>query len=603
MTDGTALDAGPARPRQPRRGRSRPHHLATAAGLHVLRAAGSAVDAAIATNAVLGVVMPSGCGLGGDAFWLIWDEATGRQSALNGSGRAPAAADAGGAARPRARALPLRGPLSDHRARRRPLVGRRPCPPRPAVARRRSSPRRSSWHATASRPRTGSSRRSRARRRAVAEATRRRTPGSSRSTGRTAARGDRASASGCRRWRRRSSTLADDGFDAFYDGDLGERQARGLAAAGCADPRRRPARTHARPGASRSGSTTAASGSRRIHPTAPGIVALELLGILERFEPPAGDGLRAGRRDRCRAGSTSGSRRPSWPWRTATPTSPTRAFRDVPVDALLDPRTRPTWPRGSTRPRGRVRRPPRTPRRRHDLPRHGRRRGQCGQPHRVELPGVRVGRRRSGDRDPLPEPGQLLQPGRRPPQRPRAGQADAPHAAPRDAVPGPGEARPVDRGRLDGRRRPAADPRPVRGRRRRWRGGYPDRGGGAALVRRAGRTTSRRRPTVHLEPRHAPGDRPRRWPPSATTSCRRRRSTAALATSTRSSSSTAARRRPMARWPPRRTRAARGCPPSGEPAGSPAAPICDTRRPVAGCAHTRPPPAPSVAATRRWRSP
>ena len=71
-----------------------PHHLATAAGLHVLRQGGSAVDAAIATNAVLSVVMPGSCGIGGDAFWLIWDEATASQVALNGSGRAPAAADA-----------------------------------------------------------------------------------------------------------------------------------------------------------------------------------------------------------------------------------------------------------------------------------------------------------------------------------------------------------------------------------------------------------------------------------------------------------------------------------------------------------------------------
>ena len=51
-----------------------PHHLATAAGLAILRAGGHAVDAAIATNAVLAVVLPSGCGVGGDAFWLVWDE-------------------------------------------------------------------------------------------------------------------------------------------------------------------------------------------------------------------------------------------------------------------------------------------------------------------------------------------------------------------------------------------------------------------------------------------------------------------------------------------------------------------------------------------------
>ena len=91
-----------------------PHHLATAGrAVGPAPRAGSAVDAAIATNAVLAVVMPNGCGLGGDAFWLIWDEAAGEQVALNGSGRAPAGADAAAlrASGPR-RALPLRGPLS-----------------------------------------------------------------------------------------------------------------------------------------------------------------------------------------------------------------------------------------------------------------------------------------------------------------------------------------------------------------------------------------------------------------------------------------------------------------------------------------------------------
>ena len=71
-----------------------PHHLATAAGLGMLRAGGSAVDAAIATNAVLAVVVPQSCGLGGDAFWLVWDAATGRQVALNGSGRSAGGIDA-----------------------------------------------------------------------------------------------------------------------------------------------------------------------------------------------------------------------------------------------------------------------------------------------------------------------------------------------------------------------------------------------------------------------------------------------------------------------------------------------------------------------------
>jgi gamma-glutamyltranspeptidase/glutathione hydrolase len=89
-----------------------PHHLATAAGLGILRAGGSAVDAAIATNAVLGVVMGEACGLGGDAFWLVWDEAAATQTALNGSGRAPASADPAALRARGLTTLPYRGPLT-----------------------------------------------------------------------------------------------------------------------------------------------------------------------------------------------------------------------------------------------------------------------------------------------------------------------------------------------------------------------------------------------------------------------------------------------------------------------------------------------------------
>ncbi|MDQ6793532.1 MAG: gamma-glutamyltransferase, partial [Chloroflexota bacterium] len=89
-----------------------PHHLATAAGLTILAGGGSAVDAAIATNAVLAVVMPNACGIGGDAFWLIWDAATSRQQALNGSGRAAAGVDAAGLRARGIETLPLRGGLS-----------------------------------------------------------------------------------------------------------------------------------------------------------------------------------------------------------------------------------------------------------------------------------------------------------------------------------------------------------------------------------------------------------------------------------------------------------------------------------------------------------
>ncbi len=72
-----------------------PHHLASEAGADVLRAGGSAVDAAIATAAVLAVIYPHMTGMGGDAFWLIHDPVTGKVRHLNGGGRAVAKADIG----------------------------------------------------------------------------------------------------------------------------------------------------------------------------------------------------------------------------------------------------------------------------------------------------------------------------------------------------------------------------------------------------------------------------------------------------------------------------------------------------------------------------
>jgi gamma-glutamyltranspeptidase/glutathione hydrolase len=87
-----------------------PHHLASAAGLGVLRTGGSAVDAAIATNAALAVVCSYLCGLGGDAFWLIHDAATGTTHALNGSGRSAASATIGAAHDAGLAEMPVRGP-------------------------------------------------------------------------------------------------------------------------------------------------------------------------------------------------------------------------------------------------------------------------------------------------------------------------------------------------------------------------------------------------------------------------------------------------------------------------------------------------------------
>src|SRR5690242_21742315 len=65
------------------------HTLASQAGAQILANGGSAVDAAIAANAVLGLVEPMMDGIGGDLFVLYWDAEAKELSGLNASGPAP----------------------------------------------------------------------------------------------------------------------------------------------------------------------------------------------------------------------------------------------------------------------------------------------------------------------------------------------------------------------------------------------------------------------------------------------------------------------------------------------------------------------------------
>jgi gamma-glutamyltranspeptidase/glutathione hydrolase len=65
------------------------HPLASQAGLDVLKAGGNAADAAITASAMLGVVEPMSCGIGGDLFVIYWDAKTQKLYGLNASGRSP----------------------------------------------------------------------------------------------------------------------------------------------------------------------------------------------------------------------------------------------------------------------------------------------------------------------------------------------------------------------------------------------------------------------------------------------------------------------------------------------------------------------------------
>jgi gamma-glutamyltranspeptidase/glutathione hydrolase len=88
-----------------------PHALASHAGADVLKQGGSAVDAAVATSATLSVVYPHMTGIGGDAFWLIYDAARDAVRYIDGGGRATSLGSIDALSRRGHAEVPYRGPL------------------------------------------------------------------------------------------------------------------------------------------------------------------------------------------------------------------------------------------------------------------------------------------------------------------------------------------------------------------------------------------------------------------------------------------------------------------------------------------------------------
>jgi gamma-glutamyltranspeptidase / glutathione hydrolase len=87
------------------------HPLATQIALDVMRQGGSAMDAAIAANAALGLMEPTGSGIGGDLFAMVWDPATRKLYGYNGSGRSPQALSLRWLQSHGYEKMPQRGPL------------------------------------------------------------------------------------------------------------------------------------------------------------------------------------------------------------------------------------------------------------------------------------------------------------------------------------------------------------------------------------------------------------------------------------------------------------------------------------------------------------
>ncbi|MCA9067445.1 MAG: gamma-glutamyltransferase, partial [Planctomycetaceae bacterium] len=88
------------------------HPLAAQVGLQILQDGGNAVDAAIAVNAMLGLVEPMSCGIGGDLFVIHWDAKTQKLYGLNASGRSPFSLNRDVFREKKLDQIPIDGPLS-----------------------------------------------------------------------------------------------------------------------------------------------------------------------------------------------------------------------------------------------------------------------------------------------------------------------------------------------------------------------------------------------------------------------------------------------------------------------------------------------------------
>ncbi len=86
--------------------------LAVQTGIDILKSGGTAIDAAIAVNAMLGLAEPMSCGIGGDVFAIVWDATTQRLHGLNGSGRSPGSLSRKWFLNQGHEYIPSRGPLS-----------------------------------------------------------------------------------------------------------------------------------------------------------------------------------------------------------------------------------------------------------------------------------------------------------------------------------------------------------------------------------------------------------------------------------------------------------------------------------------------------------